>query len=60
MHPPELIPRDKMAALVKLLAEAKLGDETTPILGWDFSFRWMLVALPEKKSQPGLRQSLTS
>ena len=47
-HPSEPIPREEMAALAKLLAEAGL-EETKTILGWDFDFRRMLVSLPENK-----------
>jgi len=47
-HSAEPIPREEMAALNKLLAEAKL-EETKIILGWIFDFRRLTVALPENK-----------
>eukprot|EP00957_Ditylum_brightwellii_P113473 8651822-Ditylum_brightwellii.AAC.1 len=37
-----------MAALAKLLAEARLEEKKT-ILGWYFDFRRMLIAIPENK-----------
>jgi hypothetical protein len=48
MHANEPLPREEMAALAKLLAEAGL-EETKIILGWVFDFRRMLVSLPENK-----------
>ena len=48
VHKEEPIPRDAMAALTKLLAEAGL-EETKTILGWFFDFRRMTVALPNNK-----------
>ena len=47
-HSSEPIPREEMAALAKLLAEAGL-EEIKTILGWDFDFRRMLISLPENK-----------
>jgi hypothetical protein len=44
----EPIPREEMAALSKLLAEAGLEERKT-ILGWLFDFRRLLVSLPENK-----------
>jgi hypothetical protein len=48
VHKSEPIPRDEMAALAKLLAEAGL-EETKMILGLFFNFRKMTVALPDNK-----------
>ena len=48
IHAEEPIPRDEMAALTKLLAEARL-EETKMILGLFFDFRIMIVALPLNK-----------
>ena len=47
-HPSEPIPREEMAALAKLLAEAG-PEEQKIILGWLFDFRRMLVLLPDHK-----------
>ena len=47
-HLSEPIPREEMAALAKLLAEAG-AEETKTILGWNFDFRQLLVSLPENK-----------
>ena len=47
-HPSEPIPREEMAALAKLIAEAGL-EETKTILGWEFDFRRMLVSMLENK-----------
>jgi len=47
-HSSEPIPREEMAALAKLLAEARL-EETKTILGWVFDFRRLLISLPENK-----------
>ena len=44
----EPIPREEMAALNKLIAEAGLEEENT-ILGWLFNFRKLLISLPENK-----------
>ena len=44
----EPIPREEMAALNKLLAEARL-EEVKTILGWVFDFRRLTVSLPENK-----------
>ena len=44
----EPIPREEMAALNKLIAEAGLEEEKT-ILGWFFNFRKLLISLPENK-----------
>ena len=48
IHPEEPVPREEMAALAKLLAEAGL-EETKMILGLFFDFRRMTVALPKNK-----------
>ena len=48
LHSDEPIPRENMAALGKLIAEAGL-EETKVILGWFFDFRRLLVSLPENK-----------
>ncbi|KAL7530514.1 LOW QUALITY PROTEIN: hypothetical protein ACHAXR_005024 [Thalassiosira sp. AJA248-18] len=47
-HPDEPIPREEMAALAKLIAEAGL-EEAKTILGWIFDFRRLLMSLPENK-----------
>jgi hypothetical protein len=47
-HSDEPIPREEMAALAKLLAEAGL-EEIKTILGWVFDFRRMIVSLPDNK-----------
>ena len=47
-HLSEPIPREEMAALAKLLAEAGAEEEKT-ILGWNFDFRQLLVLLPKNK-----------
>ncbi|KAL9183869.1 hypothetical protein ACHAXT_004725 [Thalassiosira profunda] len=47
-HEDEPIPREDMAALAKLIAEARC-EETKTILGWLFDFRRLTVALPENK-----------
>ncbi len=44
----EPIPREEMAALNKLLAEAGC-EEIKTILGWVFDFRRLLISLPENK-----------
>ena len=46
VHESEPIPRDKIAAITKLLAEVGL-EEIKMILGWHFDFRRMTVALPD-------------
>ena len=48
LHELELIPREEMAALAKLLPEAGL-EESKMILGLFFDFRRMLVSLPSNK-----------
>jgi hypothetical protein len=48
LHESEPIPREEMAALAKLLAEAGL-EESKVILGLFFDFRRMLVSLPSNK-----------
>ena len=48
IHAEETIPREEMAALTKLLAEARL-EEMKMILGLFFDFRRMIVALPLNK-----------
>ena len=48
IHAKEPIPREEMAALTKLLAEARL-EQTKMIIGLFFDFRKMLVALPLNK-----------
>ena len=48
VHPDEPIPRESMAALAKLIAEAGL-EETKTILGWYFDFRTLTVKLPLNK-----------
>ena len=48
IHAEEPIPREEMAALTKLLSEARL-EETKVILGLFFDFRRMIVALPLNK-----------
>ena len=48
VHESEPIPRDEMAALAKLIAEAGL-EETKMILGLFFNFRKLTVALPDNK-----------
>ena len=47
-HGSEPIPREEMAALNKLPAEAKL-EEIKTILGWIFDFRRLTIALPDNK-----------
>ena len=47
-HESEPIPREEMAALAKLIAEAKLEERKT-ILGWNFDFRRLTISLPENK-----------
>jgi len=47
-HPKEPIPRESMDARDKLFAEAGL-TELKMILGWEFDFRRLQVALPENK-----------
>ena len=48
VHPDEPIPREPIAALAKLIAEAGL-EETKTILGWFFDFRTLTVKLPMNK-----------
>lgn len=48
LHPEEPIPREEMAALAKLLAEAG-PEEVKTILGWLFNFRTLTVSLPDDK-----------
>ena len=48
LHPEEPIPREEMAALAKLLAEAG-PEEVKIILGWLFNFRTLTVSLPDNK-----------
>ena len=48
LNPNEPIPREEMAALAKLLAEAG-PDERKIILGWQFDFRRLLASLPMNK-----------
>ncbi|KAL7526143.1 hypothetical protein ACHAXR_001342 [Thalassiosira sp. AJA248-18] len=57
--PSEPIPREEMAALVKLLVEAGL-EETKTILGWCFDFRGCSSRYQETSSQPGVRPSRIS
>ena len=47
-HKDEPIPREEMAALAKLIAEAGL-EETKVILGWFLDFRRLLISLPSNK-----------
>ncbi len=47
-HPKEPIPRESMDARDKLFAEAGL-TEIKMILGWEFDFRRLKIALPENK-----------
>eukprot|EP00957_Ditylum_brightwellii_P001092 87138-Ditylum_brightwellii.AAC.1 len=44
----EPIPREEMAALSKLIAEAGL-EEIKMILGWLFDFRHLVISLPDNK-----------
>ena len=52
-HENEPIPREEMAALTRLLAEAG-PEEIKIILGWSCDFRRMLICLPENNLWPGL------
>ena len=47
-HKNEPIPREEMAALVKLLAEAG-AEEKKVILGWMINFKALTVSLPQNK-----------
>ncbi len=47
-HHDEPIPREELAALNKLIAEAGL-EEIKTILGWVFNFRSLLISLPDNK-----------
>ena len=47
-HQDEPIPREELAALNKLTAEAGL-EETKTILGWEFNTRSLKISLPDNK-----------
>jgi hypothetical protein len=47
--PQEPIPREAMAALLKLLAEAGM-QETKTMLGWFLNFRTLVISLPDNKA----------
>ena len=55
--PDEPIPREEMAAIAKLIAEAG-AEEVKTILGWVFNFRDLTVSLPENKHQAWKRAIL--
>jgi hypothetical protein len=52
-HKPFL--HDDKDARAKLVAETDLLEQKV-ILGWFSDFRWMTIALPEKKTMPTQRQ----
>jgi len=49
-HPDEPIPREEMAAIQKLLAEARC-EEIKIVLGWLLNFRLLRISLPDNKFQ---------
>jgi hypothetical protein len=54
--PQEPIPREAMAALLKLLAEAGM-QETKTMLGWFLNFRTLVISLPDSKAIAGQMRS---